>query len=1118
MRKVPKSRVSKWSGRAILVLALLPLVAVGSEAGPSASAAAAGNGTWGPVLDWGMQGKHMSTLASGKVIVWSNGASARVWDPAAAANGAFTKNAPAVFGDLHCAGQAELADGRVVVLGGQNGGTHIGTAVTALFDPATETWTQGASMAYARWYPSVTTLADGKVLATSGDDADGNRITTPERYDPATNTWTKLTGAVRNQGLYPHMYVLPNGKVFEAAPGASTAILDPSGTGSWTPGPTNAWGSNGYSESSAMYAPGKILRAGGGDPASTRTAIIDMTVANPQWQQVAPMAYPRRRMNLVVLADGELLAVGGTAESDDDQSAALPAEIWNPETKTWRTVAAMSEARMYHSSAVLLPDGRVLSAGGEAAGRLHAQIYSPPYLSAGARPTITSAPSTAGWGGSISVTSPDAADITSVALIRLNGATHAWDQNQRYVPLSFTRSGTTLTAAAPPNGGVAPPGSYQLVIKNTAGIPSVAKMIKVDSAGALVPGSVQGTVTDGSGDPITGATVATAGASTTTSATGTYRLDGLSSGEHELTASAPGKAQVSRSVFVNAGSTVTQSFQLSSPGQVSGTITEQGTGNVLVGASVTYPGGVATTDGNGDYAIPDLPAGQLTLDVTALGHVGQQRIVTVVSGTTVDSDFTLAKAATYVTGGLSDRDTGEPIAGAPVSIDTGATTTTDSLGRYRFYVAPGHYDVTAGAPGYVASTGHAIVTDGGYTLLDFPLEPVAGTGTTLKHMTFEGGALTDATTGADKVSGTVTRDTAAPLSGAASAKFTAATSAYLEETVPATDDLWASALVKPVALPTGDLRLLMLQNDGTTVGALQLRASGGLRLRNGSTTIGAESSPLTAGTTYRVGLHQKKGTGGNAVLEAYVAPAGASFGAPFAKTTTGTWTNGATRLRLGATSGPALSASFDDVFVDSGAFGGGTGGTTTTTSTTTTSTTTPTTSSSTTTPTGTSTTTSTTTPGGMTMTFTPSADTQSKSTSPTKNYGKDATVRLRAGNPSSPGDYRTYLRFAVPPMGTVSSAKLRLYVTDTSKVGGAAYATTSSWTETGLNWNNAPSATGPSLSTLASATTKGWVEYDVTSAVRNGTYDFLLTTTSTDSLIFSSREGTQPPQLVVTHG
>ena len=235
-------RASTWLGALLAVAVAPPLLMAARE--DATAAPAAGIGSWGSVMDWGLQGKHMSVLSSGKVIVWSNGASARIWDPA---KGTFTANTPATFGDLHCAGNAQTADGRLIVFGGQNGATHVGIPVTALFDPATETWTQGKSMAWSRWYPSTTTLADGRVLATSGDDENGKRITTPEVYNPANDSWVKLTGAVRDQGLYPQMYQLPNGKVFEAAPESRTAILDPSGTGSWTAGPVNGWATNGYS-------------------------------------------------------------------------------------------------------------------------------------------------------------------------------------------------------------------------------------------------------------------------------------------------------------------------------------------------------------------------------------------------------------------------------------------------------------------------------------------------------------------------------------------------------------------------------------------------------------------------------------------------------------------------------------------------------------------------------------------------------------------------------------------------------------------------------------------------------------------------------------------------------
>ena len=151
---------------------------------------------------------------------------------------------------------------------------------------------------------------------------------------------------------------------------------------------------------------------------------------------------------------------------------------------------------MYHSSAIMLPDGRIVVGGGEAGGRLRAQIYSPPYLFKGARPTISGSPASAAYGTTLAITSPDAASITSVALLRPSAATHALDMNQRYVPLSFTRSGNTLNAIGPASGGVAPPGDYMLIIKNSAGVPSVASWVRIGTTGGLQPGTVAGGVTD----------------------------------------------------------------------------------------------------------------------------------------------------------------------------------------------------------------------------------------------------------------------------------------------------------------------------------------------------------------------------------------------------------------------------------------------------------------------------------------------------------------------------------------------------------------------------------------------------------------------------------------------
>ena len=176
------------------------------------------------------------------------------------------------------------------------------------------------------------------------------------------------------------------------------------------------------------------------------------------------MAFPRRHMLATLLADGQVLVTHGTSGPgfNDVTSPVFYPELWNPVTETWTTMAKESAPRMYHATAVLLPDARVLSTGsGEGDGisfsdsELTAQVYSPPYLfnpsgTLAARPVITAAPATVSYGSSITVESPDAATVTRGTLIRLGSATHSFNQSQVIYPLSFTAAGTTLTASAPP--------------------------------------------------------------------------------------------------------------------------------------------------------------------------------------------------------------------------------------------------------------------------------------------------------------------------------------------------------------------------------------------------------------------------------------------------------------------------------------------------------------------------------------------------------------------------------------------------------------------------------------------------------------------------------------------
>ncbi len=376
-----------------------------------------------------------------------------------------------------------------MVIGGTATNGGLGIRNITAFDATTETWQNLAPMQFPRWYATGTTLGDGRVLVTSGyDKNDTDLVTTPEVYDVAGNSWSTLPSATQSQPVYPFQYQLPDGRVLWA--GASevptvTKVLNV-GTQTWT----TVDGRVIDGSSIVNYAPNKFMKAGsaadsGDSGPSARTAFtLDMSQPNPTWQPTSSMAFARSFVNLTSLPDGTVLATGGDNEKSgfNDANGVLQAEQWNPATGTWSTLAKMTEARLYHSVAVLLPDGRVFVAGGGGdpgvPDHKSFQIYSPPYLFKGARPTISSAPGTVQYGANTFVATPDGASVASVSLIRTGSVTHSFDQNARALSLPFTQTAGGLNVQMPADGNTAPPGYYMLSIVNSAGVPSVAKMVR----------------------------------------------------------------------------------------------------------------------------------------------------------------------------------------------------------------------------------------------------------------------------------------------------------------------------------------------------------------------------------------------------------------------------------------------------------------------------------------------------------------------------------------------------------------------------------------------------------------------------------------------------------------
>ena len=482
---------------------------------------------------------HLSLLHNGQVLIVSGSGSfpsdytylAAVWNPQTD-----TVTTQPVPYDMFCNGMVELPDGRPFILSGTlqySPPTFFGTPLTGTYDPATGNFYELQPMAHGRWYPTATTLGNGKVMVFGGSDENGLDNNTVEIYTVGSG-WSQPYQASFYPPFYPRMHLLPNGTVFNSGSQPNSFIFNPA-TQTWTSSATTNYpGTRTYGTSVLLpltpansYDP-KVMIMGGGSPATATTEIIDLGASQPQWVYGPSMSEPRIEMDAVILPTGNILALNGSQTDEDANTASLNADLYNPTSNTFSSAGAGSYARLYHSGALLLPNATVLVVGGNperGTYEPHMEIYSPPYLfnsdgSLATQPTITSVtPGVIGYGASFQIQTPNAANISSVVLVRPGSPTHAFDMDQRLVGINFTAGSGVLNATAPPNGNIAPPGYYMVFVINSAGVPSVAQFVQLSLEPTDQPPSGQITVPSGNVTINAGQSVSFAGTGTSPDST-----------------------------------------------------------------------------------------------------------------------------------------------------------------------------------------------------------------------------------------------------------------------------------------------------------------------------------------------------------------------------------------------------------------------------------------------------------------------------------------------------------------------------------------------------------------------------------------------------------------------
>lgn len=469
-------------------------------------------GLWGPVLDWPLVSVSMANLPDGRILSYS-GSERRtwptteqtysvVWDPA---SGTFDEMLH-VGHNMFCAATSMTSDGQVFVNGGRN---QSNSPWTSIFDYQSGTWTQIENMASGgRWYPTTLALGNGNIFTGMGVSTN---VRNPDLWNPDTG-WRVLNGidflALRQnhnengrENVFPLLSQAPNGSIYHFWDTSENHFLSTDGNGAATLANADTDRGDHAGGIQVMYDEGELLISGqndgswgGNSSVVTNNAFtVDLNAAAPVIRSSGAMTSARKFHQMIPLPTGEVLVVGGntTGAKFADNGSVMHAEIWNPDSRRFRRAATMSVPRDYHSTALLLLDGRVITAGGgyhpsdpnSAGTHQDAQIYSPPYLfntngELASRPSVNSVSEEVDNGQQFTVNT--SGDIAYFSLIKMSSTTHAINTDVRHFRPTFTANGANqYLIAMHENPNVAIAGYWMLFAVDNAGVPSVADVIKV---------------------------------------------------------------------------------------------------------------------------------------------------------------------------------------------------------------------------------------------------------------------------------------------------------------------------------------------------------------------------------------------------------------------------------------------------------------------------------------------------------------------------------------------------------------------------------------------------------------------------------------------------------------